>query len=334
VSAFADAEVIRAATTQFVPVAADDWYQRRRQDAEGEFFRAVADRLGRRGVGGATRQGVYVFTAAGTPLAFKNSGGSAADTRALLADGLQKFAALPAAERTPGGVAPPAPEAPDADLARTPPPGGLVVKTFTRILDHLDGRYCKGACGAVGGDKAARDHLWITADEVRALAPAKTAVGFRYAMPEKVATRLARFHLVDNTRGEPAAWERGQVRAKRFTLRVVAATAEAVDLQLDGEAVMTTDRDPATAARGFAARLAGDLRYRPATGTFDRFDLVAVGEAWGDQADMQAARPGRSLLGVVFELARDGPGDRIPPQAARDPGAYFGRDRWPSRLRF
>ena len=43
VSAFADREIIRLAAEDFVPVTADDWYQRRRQDAEGEFFRKVAD---------------------------------------------------------------------------------------------------------------------------------------------------------------------------------------------------------------------------------------------------------------------------------------------------
>ena len=34
--AFADPEIIRLAQTAFVPVSADDWYQRRRKDAEGE----------------------------------------------------------------------------------------------------------------------------------------------------------------------------------------------------------------------------------------------------------------------------------------------------------
>ena len=41
-------------------------YQRRRQDAEGEFFRKVADQGPRKGKGGATRQGIYCFTASGS----------------------------------------------------------------------------------------------------------------------------------------------------------------------------------------------------------------------------------------------------------------------------
>ena len=40
-SAFADPEIIRMANDDYVPVTGDDWYQRRRQDQEGEFFRKV-----------------------------------------------------------------------------------------------------------------------------------------------------------------------------------------------------------------------------------------------------------------------------------------------------
>ena len=41
--AFSDSKMIKLATEEFIPVAGDDWYQRRREDAEGEFFKKVAD---------------------------------------------------------------------------------------------------------------------------------------------------------------------------------------------------------------------------------------------------------------------------------------------------
>ena len=69
---FADAEIIRLTKEQFVPVTGDDWYQRRRQDAEGEFFRKVADQGPRKGKDGSTRQGIYVCTASGRMLAYRN----------------------------------------------------------------------------------------------------------------------------------------------------------------------------------------------------------------------------------------------------------------------
>ena len=53
-SAFADPDIIRMANEEYVSVTGDDWYQRRRQDKEGEFFRKVADAAGRKGEGGGT----------------------------------------------------------------------------------------------------------------------------------------------------------------------------------------------------------------------------------------------------------------------------------------
>jgi len=94
VSTFADAEVIKMATTEFVPVCTDDWYTRRRTDAEGEFFRTMADAGGRKSVNGGTRQGIYVFAADGTPLGYKNAGQDAEVMKKVFKDALAKFEAL------------------------------------------------------------------------------------------------------------------------------------------------------------------------------------------------------------------------------------------------
>lgn len=321
-SAFADPDIIRMCQEQVVPVTGDDWYQRRRKDREGEFVRGLADSLGKKG---HTLQGIYLFAADGTPLAYKNIGQSAEGTKALMRDALAKFARLPEAKRKPGAVKVEDSGKLDADYARTPPEGGLILTAYTRILDFKDGGYSKGSCKSVGGDKAARDHVWITKDEVKALAPAKAEVGFRYPVPAKVADRLTRYHLIDNTRGEPELWKPEQVRAKRMSLTVTAATADAVDIRLEGEALLATDLDPAKAERGYEARLLGTLRYRPAKGTFDKFDITAVGTHWGEHFDTAPARSGKSLLGQSFELAEDRPGDRVPPQGIRDQEGYYGR---------
>ena len=324
-SAFADPDIIKMARKDFVAVAADDWYQRRRQDKEGEFFRGVADALGKKGVGGATRQGLYCFAADGTPLAYKNAGQDAGVMKQVLREALAKFERLPESKRKAGAVKVVEQGRLDARYSRTPPEGGLIVKAFTRILDYKDDAYCKGECKTTGGDKAARDHLWLTADEVKSLVPEKAEVGFQYALPAKVAERLVRFHLVDNTRGEPNLWSKQEVREKRFTLTVTSATADAIELRLEGEAVMATDADLDKADRGYEARLLGNLRYVPAKKTFDRFDVTAIGTHWGAGTFTGGARPGKTLLGVSFELAGDNPGDRVPPQGIREIDGYYGR---------
>ncbi len=289
-SAFADPDIIKMCQTVFVPVTGDDWYQRRRKDKEGEFFRRLADSSGKKG---HTLQGIYLFAADGTPLEYKNTGQSADATKAMMRAALAKFDRLPEAKRKPGAVKVEDAGELDANYNRSVPEGGLILKAYTRILDFQDGGYCKGSCKAVGGDKAARDHVWITAAEVKLLAPAKAEVGFRYPVTAKVAERLARYHLIDNTRGEPQLWKPEDVRARRMSLSVTAVTADAVDIRLEGEVLLATDADAAKAERGYEVRLLGFLRYRPAKGTFDKFDITAVGTHWGEHFDTSPARRGR-----------------------------------------
>jgi len=329
VFAFADPDIIKMCQKDFIPVTGDDWYQRRRQDKEGEFFCKLADSLGKTGPGGSTRQGIYLFAADGTPLAYKNTGQSASATKEMMQQALAKFQKLPEAKTKPGAVKIEDAGKPDPTYSRTPPEGGLILKAYARILDlkdpGKDAEFCKGTCKTPGGDKAARDHVWITKDEVKTLIPAKAEVGFSYPMPAKIADRLVRFHLVDNTRGEPDMWKPQEVRAKRITLTVTTANADAIELKLEGEVLLATNADTAKAERGYEPRLVGSLRYRPAKGTFDRFNIVATGDHWGDQTFARAARPGKSLLGQSFELAGDKPGDCVPPQAIREISAYYGR---------
>lgn len=327
VSAFSDRDVLRMAREDFIPVTADDWYQRRRQDAEGEFFRKVANQGPRKGQGGGTRQGIYVLTADGELLSFKNAGNLTDVTRDELQRALVKFNRLPAARRKPGGIEVGEPGKLDPRYTRTPPKDGLVVRVHARILDRKDGEVRVGTCETLGGDRASRDFLWLTRDEVRALAPAKAEVGQTYDVPAAVRDRILRFHLIDNTRGEPEFWGRDDIHRAQMTLTVTAATAESVTLQLDGTALLATDADPAKAERGYEVRLRGELRYLPGKQTFDRFDVAAVGEHWGDSTFTRGSRPGRSLLGVAFgPVAGDDPADRVPPQAAREWNRYFGRE--------
>src|SRR5207248_11096817 len=95
---------MRMAGEDYVAVAADDWYQRRRDDAEGKFFRAVADQGPRKGEGGSTRQGIYCLTADGTLLAYKNAGQAPDVMREVLRQGLRSWQKLPEARRKPGAV--------------------------------------------------------------------------------------------------------------------------------------------------------------------------------------------------------------------------------------
>jgi hypothetical protein len=316
------------ATEDYVPVTGDDWYQRRRNDAEGLFFRSVADQGPRKGEGGSTRQGIYCFTADGKLLTYKNAGQLPDVMRDTLRQGLREWNRLPPERRKPGAVQVGDLTQVDPRFARTPPPSGLIVNVFTRILDHDKGALCRGTCETPGGDKAARDHLWLTEAEWKSLVPASPRRGDRLPLPAAIAERILCFHLTDNTRGEPPMWQRDQIRAQQLALTVEEVTPAAVRLRLEGSARLASDADAAKADRGFDVRLLGYLSYDRAKKVLDRFDVVAVGEHWGRGPHTRGARPGRQPLGIAFELASGrSAADRVPPQAARDLNSYFGHDR-------
>jgi hypothetical protein len=322
-SVFAHPEIIRLATAEYVAVAADDWYQRRRGDAEGEFFRQVANQGPRKGAGGATRQGVYCLTASGKLLTYRNHH----DPDVMLSElrkGLAAWKGLPETERKPGAVEVPPQRASDLDKTyhRAPPPGALIVNVYTRALERdAEGKYiiCSGGKTGYEGFGTALDHLWVTAEECRRLVAQATNEGKTFPLPDTLARRMVRFHLVDNTRGEPDYWPNCS-----WDLVCRVLETDPLRLELQGSALLTTDADPAAARRGYDVAILGKLTYDQARQTFTRFDIVALGDHWGEGTYTRRARPGKTPLGVAFELGDPAnPRDRIPPQAARNASQYL-----------
>ncbi len=313
------------AKEQFVPVVGDDWYQRRRQDEEGEFFRSVADQGPRKGAGGSTRQGIYCFTADGKLLAYKNAGQDADVMREVFRSALRAWGKLPLERRRPGAVVIDDPRKQDERYVRTPPQNGLILRVYARILDrNSQGEYVPGSCDSPGADRASRDHLWLTEQEWKGLVPANPRAGESVPVPEVVAHRIALFHLIDNTRGEPPLWKPEQLRSHKLTLTVEQADASQVKLRLEGPILLASSEDPARAKRGFDARLLGYVDYNPEKKRIDRFDLVAVGDHWGEGEYTRSARPGRKPFGVAFELTHgETSADRVPPQGMRTPRSYW-----------
>jgi hypothetical protein len=325
--------VIRLATEEFIPVAADDWYQRRRQDEEGEFFIRVADQGPRKGEGGSTRQGIYCFTASGKLLAYRNH----RDVAVVLSEfkkALAAFKRLPADQREPGAVRVPdrAGEKLDRQFTRRPPKDGAIITVHTRVLERDETGKCQVCEASAGSPKynlmSAQDHLWLTKQEVASLARPDAKVGQSYPLPEPIARRIARFHLIDNTRGEPPMWNNDEIRSQKLALTVVERTEKQVKLRLEGAVLLTTDADAEKANRGYDAALLGhvELSSEADGPKLTRFAIVALGDHWGEGPFTRRARPGRQPLGVSFDLARgNSPADQVPPQAARNFNEYFAR---------
>lgn len=127
------------------------------------------------------------------------------------------------------------------------------------------------------------------------------------SFPESLARRIARFHLIDNTRGEPPMWTKGEVR----------------ELKLRDQGNGTVRLETDSGDRGYAATLAGEVQVKD--GRIARFDLVARGAFWGEGRYTGGAPPGKFTLGIAFTLAGPGEASKVPPQGARDVRDYLGR---------
>lgn len=326
-STWADPVILKLAQSEFIPVAADDWYQRRRQDDEGEFFRKVADQGPRKGQGGSTRQGVYAFTATGKLLGYRNHPDPDV-MRKFVVDSLKAWQKLPAKERMPDAVQVAERVNVDKQYQRELPSGGAVVNVYTRILDkEANGDLTVGSCKFPGGDKPAHDHLWLLPEDIGALLPVSVQPGANFEVPERLALRIARFHLVDNTRGEPPFWGRAHVQSGKLTATVEKVDGDKVALKLEGQFLLASKAEGRN-DRGFDVHLLGHVRGNRAARKLEKFDLVALGDHWGEGPFTRGARPGRTPLGVVFELSEGtSPADRVPPQAAREWSNYERAER-------
>jgi hypothetical protein len=315
--------VVRVVTQSYVAVAQDDWYQLRREDREGQFFRKLVHcdvPLERR----STRQGIYLLTPDGELLEGVPSY-EAATLRAALRTGLTKWQQLPEARRKSGAVRVAELGKPDPDYQRTPPAGGLIVRVYARALEQRSaGRWDRLTVKAPVRATAARDHLWLREAEGETLLPRELYTGFKYPVPTRIAERLLRFHLIDNTRGEPPMWHRDEIRAAEMSLAVEAFTSDHLDLRLEGAALLAETADVRLSPRGYDARLLGRLRYDRARKAWSRFQILAVGDHWGEGRFTPGARPGRAPLGIAFELIQNPTAaDQVPPQGLRHPVEYW-----------
>ena len=264
-------------------MAIDQAYQRRQKDNEGKFYQKIANQ-GPRQVGRGTTQGLYAADASGRFLGFNNN---RTPTRVLgmMRSALQKHRPVKAAAIAKG--------TPDARYNPKPPKGGLVVRVTSKVLggyEEPDNEFRRIYQASLG-----RDNLWIRADEHAALAKGQ--------LPQSLLKRIARFHLVDNTRGEPPMWEPNEIKKLEGTLR-------------NGQLRATVHLRTAKGDRGYEAELLGRIETK--AGKVTRLDVVAKGEFWGEGTYTRRAPKGRFPLAIAFTLA-DGKdaADTIPPLGSR-----------------
>lgn len=281
-SILSDAEIVDVIKSKFIPVAVDQHDHRRRKDPEGELFANVLKQAGRDLEG--MSQGFYLFTPDGKLLAFSNAV-SGTEMKRLMAAALKKFDPAADVTKLEAGTK-------DARFNYELPVGSQVVRVTTKVL---------GGYGEAKGNTAiyqnalGRDHLWLRKDEVAAL--------LRGELPQSVQTRLVRYHLVDNTRGEPPFWKPDEIKKMEMALK---------DGKLTGQVHMETK----SGDRGYQAELLGFVTAQD--GKLTRFDVVAKGLFWGEGTYTRNAPKGKFPFGVALTLiTEEDPGWHVPPGGAR-----------------
>lgn len=334
-------EVVELVCREFVPVAINGRMTMGRDNLAGKFVREDCQ-LRLAGAGG----NLVAVTAAGEVLETNWNVGRAWDT----------WLALPAEARQPGAVkVPPAEDESETPLTGRggrlirvpdPPEDALIVKLHLRALSRdADGlRHMRR--DDIPGEHhmknkqnyydANPDYMWLRKDEWMTLVPQDPQVGQTLDVPEVVSERIFRFHLNPTlVFGETNGLRKEDIRDGRLTLTVTKVTPKSIAMRLDGFAKLGSDFATADAAAkqkrtspGYEPQVLGYLEYDRKGGRFRRFDMVALGDTYGQLGgDLKYLyRPGRNPLGVAFQIVPpEAPiADRtVPPRGMRFPRNYW-----------
>ncbi|MFT4546859.1 MAG: hypothetical protein ACI8XO_000181 [Verrucomicrobiales bacterium] len=208
----------------------------------------------------------YIFDPTGKLLAFSNTS-DAGQVKGLMAKALKSF--------NPDAKAELPPNSPTSEKSAAPPAGTTIVTVTSKVLggyEKVEGRHSEMHAASLG-----QDHLWIRADEVASLA--------KGAVPATLTNRLVRYHLSDNTRGEPPFWQSAEVQEAKLDLK---------NGRLEGSVKLRS----ADGAREYVAEFFGHLETDG--GELTRFDLVANGEFQGESQYTRGAPPGKYPFAVAF----------------------------------
>jgi len=277
--------VVELLRTKFVAAAVDCWYLDRAKDAAGEFYKKVVSQRQPFEPGVRSTQGFYAFAPDGTLLRGWNNR-NVPRMREYLERALKDFKP---------GAADALDAARDPRFQRAIPEGAVVVDVYSKILEAdwppTDDEMIKPLRVSTG-----RDHLWILKDEIEVLAAGR--------FPERLAKRIARYHLIDNTRGEPPMWAPAEVKELALGMKGGRVRLESGD----GD-------------RTFAAAVAAVVEFRE--GKLATFDLVARGKFAGEGQFTRNAPRGPFTLGIAFTLSKGGEAAKVAPQGARDLRGYL-----------
>jgi hypothetical protein len=302
-SVFADDSIVTLARERFVCAADEVWRLQRGSDEDCVFFQRAVNG-GERILDRGTRQGTWVFAPDGTLLGHVNTRNVEAQ-RKVLETALERWKELPdVARRVPADAR----LDPGHRWEDSTPVDGLVLERIAREL--VPEGQPRGLWN--------RDFVWMARAEIEQAVPADLAPGSVFELG-LLATRLARFHLVDNARGQTQPYAAEEVEGAALRATATARVGSAIVLRLEGQSAAACDGtwklgpdtiwEPTTVhPHGIETRMHGRAVFDREQRRFTQFELVAVGRRWGftqNNGRWRAPEPG--LLAFHLGLAPEAP---------------------------
>ncbi len=193
-----------------------------------------------------------------------------------------------------------------------------VFEVQSRALTQNAGKLSRwNSQGKVGG-LSTLGHLWIKQQEWDSFIKQINGLELnqKIVFPNRITHRIARFHLVDNTRGEGPAWRMKDIKT---AVLFVTRTSKGYQIQGDFHLENTTDK------RSYMANLTGLLTL--ANKQPKSWTMTVYGKHQGEGRFTRNARPGAQPLAFTFEyLAKPEdirPVDLVPPQHMRWQRGYW-----------
>ena len=206
---------------------------------------------------------------------------------------------------------------PDKNYNIAFPKGGLILRQTTRDLPRADDPEFETW-------RHNFDHAWVTPEELQSFVPSDPKTGQTYRISDAFAKRFARFHFVDQVKGEADAFAGAAVVNSKMTGEVVSAGKERIEILLKGNAKCVQPPSGATnpysgnrikKERGIDVAIRGRLTYERSSKTFSRFDIIAFGDRWGSATyNFRSRDMGPAPIGFAFEMLPSKPENMTRPK--------------------
>jgi len=298
-----------------VPVAVNINHLSRQRDAEGQFFRHIAEQghYAGRTKPTPTRQGLYISGIDGNLIDSLNS--TEVDTvQQLIKRGIARWN-----QKTPNALPFRNSNLPDKKYTVAFPKGGMILRETMRDLPEATTPKARHV-------RHNFDHVWLTADQKKSFMPSEMKLGHTWTIPDSITKKLAAFHLLDQVKGESWPFDPKHVKEATLTAKVTTVGGNKAKIQLMGRVKNvkppTGERNPfngRTVDREIVIDVVvrGWIIYDHSKQDFQLFKLLAAGYRSGsDVYNFRWQELDRSAIGFAFEMVEDIPSNRTRPKFA------------------